>query len=804
MKRRLAAFSFFLILLSGACAAPAMVAFWAKSTPTPTPTLTPSPTPTLTPTPTPTPTPLPAARLHLAEDALFLGDFEQALAQYQEAYTGAKDAETRAIAATGIGRSLFNLRNYSSAITWFTTAIEENAPNADLSEAWYYLAESQMIQQNYATAADAYAKYLELRPGLLDGYIQQWRGDALLAAGNGPAAAEAYQAALDASPPGDPSWIRIKLARAYTLAQDYTSAVTAYLDVYQTSSDDNARANANYLLGRLYLDLGETDQAYARFTEAVLRFPSASESYSGLVELVNAGIPVNDLDRGKVDYFAGQYGLGADALTRIIESGSAPAEAWYYRALCRRAMREYGNALEDFNVVIQNYQGDPVWPRAFSEKAFTLWAYLDQYQPAAETLLEYVRLAPDASDAPDRLYEAARIFERGGYLTKAAETWERVIDAYPSSSNAYRALFLAGVTFYRLQNYPDARTIFQRALVLSSYPGDQAAAYLWIGKTHQAEGHPDLAQEAWRQAVQADPTGYYSERAAELLIGRAPFSILNPFDVGYDLNAERPAAESWLKTTFNLPPETNLADMTSFMSFPAFLRAEELYRLGEYALARDEYETVRQQVLHDPVQTFRLMNHLLERNFYRQAILSSRQILDLAGLDDAGTLSAPPYFNHIRFGIYYRDLILSAADAEQLNPLFLLSVIRQESLFEPFARSSASARGLLQIMPATGQEIATQLNWPPGYTDRDLSRPIVSIRFGARYLARQRDYFGGDLVAALAAYNGGPGNTLQWVELSKGDPDLLLEVIRADETRRYIMNIFENFNIYRLIYERKP
>lgn len=804
MKRRLAAFSFFLILLTGACAAPAMTSFWANPTPTSTPTFTPSPTPTLTPTPTPTPTPLPAARLHLAEDALFLGDFEQALAQYQEAYAGAKDAETRVIAATGIGRSLFNLRNYPSAITWFTTAIEENAPNSDLSEAWYYLAEAQMIQQNYTAAAEAYAKYLELRSGLLDGYIQQWRGDALLAAGDGRAAAEAYQAALAASPPGDPSWIRIKLARAYTLAQDYTSAVTTYLDVYQTSSDDNARANANYLLGQLYLNLGETDQAYARFTETILRFPSASESYSGLVELVNAGVPVNDLDRGKVDYFAGQYGLGADALTRVIESGSASAEAWYYRALCRRAMREYGSALEDFNVVIQNYQGDPVWPRAFSEKAFTLWAYLDQYQQASETLLEYVRLAPDAPDAPDRLYEAARIFERGGYLTKAAETWERVIDAYPSSSNAYRALFLAGITFYRLQNYPDARTIFQRALVLSSSPGDQAAAYLWIGKTHQAEGHPELAQEAWRQAVQADPTGYYSERAAELLIGRPPFSILNPFDVGYDLNTERPAAEAWLKTTFNLPPETNLADMTSFMGFPAFLRAEELYRLGEYALARDEYEIVRQQVLNDPAQTFRLMNHLLQKNLYRQAILSSRQILNLAGLDDAGTLSAPSYFNHIRFGIYYRDLILSAADAEQLNPLFLLSVIRQESLFEPFARSSASARGLLQIMPATGQELATQLNWPPGYTDRDLSRPIVSIRFGARYLARQRDYFDGDLVAALAAYNGGPGNTLQWVELAKGDPDLLLEVIRADETRRYIMNIFENFNIYRLIYERKP
>jgi soluble lytic murein transglycosylase len=198
------------------------------------------------------------------------------------------------------------------------------------------------------------------------------------------------------------------------------------------------------------------------------------------------------------------------------------------------------------------------------------------------------------------------------------------------------------------------------------------------------------------------------------------------------------------------------------------------------------------------------MNHLLERNFYRQAILSSRQILDLAHLDDAGTLGAPPYFNHIRFGVYFRDLVLSTAQAEELNPLFLLSVIRQESLFEPFARSGADARGLMQIMPATGQEVVSQLNWPPNFQVVDLNRPMISIPIGGRYLSRQRDYFGGSQYAALAAYNGGPGNTMAWSELAGGDPDLLLEVIRADETRLYITNIFENFNIYRMIYEQKP
>jgi soluble lytic murein transglycosylase len=108
----------------------------------------------------------------------------------------------------------------------------------------------------------------------------------------------------------------------------------------------------------------------------------------------------------------------------------------------------------------------------------------------------------------------------------------------------------------------------------------------------------------------------------------------------------------------------------------------------------------------------------------------------------------------------------------------------------------------MQIMPATGKDISSSINWPEGYADDDLYRPEVSITLGARYLARQRDYFGDDIYAALAAYNGGPGNTIIWNQLAGNDPDLLLEVIRADETRTYIRQIYEYFNIYRLLYQR--
>ncbi len=138
------------------------------------------------------------------------------------------------------------------------------------------------------------------------------------------------------------------------------------------------------------------------------------------------------------------------------------------------------------------------------------------------------------------------------------------------------------------------------------------------------------------------------------------------------------------------------------------------------------------------------------------------------------------------------------------HPLFLYALIRQESLFEGFVNSSAGARGLMQIMPATGAEIAGNLGWPENYTADDLFRPLVSLRYGVDYLDRQRKLFDGNLYAALAAYNGGPGNAQEWLELAPDDPDLFLEVIRYDETRNYLRRIYENFNIYRLIYNRTP
>ena len=165
-----------------------------------------------------------------------------------------------------------------------------------------------------------------------------------------------------------------------------------------------------------------------------------------------------------------------------------------------------------------------------------------------------------------------------------------------------------------------------------------------------------------------------------------------------------------------------------------------------------------------------------------------------------GRCRLPTYFNRIRFGPYFGDLILPEALARNLDGLFLLSVVRQESLFEGFATSYADARGLMQVIPSTGAAIAGELGWPPGYAESDLHRPLVSVRFGTYYLAAERDRFDGDLFAALAAYNAGPGNALAWKDLAPDDPDLFLEVVRFSEPRLYIKTIYEAYSIYRQLY----
>jgi soluble lytic murein transglycosylase len=100
------------------------------------------------------------------------------------------------------------------------------------------------------------------------------------------------------------------------------------------------------------------------------------------------------------------------------------------------------------------------------------------------------------------------------------------------------------------------------------------------------------------------------------------------------------------------------------------------------------------------------------------------------------------------------------------------------------------------VIPDTADFIADQLG-EDDFTLLDLFRPNVSLRFGAYYFGAQMEAFGGNARAALAAYNGGPGNAGAWLETAGGDPDLFVETITFPETRAYVELVLENYALYR-------
>ncbi len=408
-------------------------------------------------------------------------------------------------------------------------------------------------------------------------------------------------------------------------------------------------------------------------------------------------------------------------------------------------------------------------------------------------------------NAPVYLMEAARIQERYGTLEDAAVTWERVGNEYPGSDLAPQALFWAGIVRYRLGNYDEALVTFQRDAILSTSTEDQARAYFWIGKSQLAVGDPTSAQSTWQQTAALDPTDFYSLRAQDILLGRPLFTSSPTLDFNPDLAAERKDAESWLRVTFGLSADTSLADIGELSSDERLVRGTELMTLGQERAATQEFEALQAAVEQDPANCYRLANYLLDLGLYNPAVFTIRQVLTLAGMTtQTQTLAAPPYINHLRYGLYYRDLIFSAAQQTGLEPLLLFSLMRQESLYDKNVGSTQGALGLMQITPARGQLIVDGLGWPPNYSTQDLYRPLVNINLSAFHLRDVRLSMNGDLFAALAGYNAGPGTAPIWLALANSDPDLFVEVVRYEETRSYIRSIYEIFAMYQRLYETNP
>jgi soluble lytic murein transglycosylase len=231
-----------------------------------------------------------------------------------------------------------------------------------------------------------------------------------------------------------------------------------------------------------------------------------------------------------------------------------------------------------------------------------------------------------------------------------------------------------------------------------------------------------------------------------------------------------------------------------------FKRGNEFWRLGKLSEGKAEFQALREAFTDNPAVLYPLAVYYRDIGLYYPSIVAAASLIRQS---PAGSIeNAPLFLQRLVYPIYYANLIVPEAQAHNIDPMIVFSLMRAESLFDGAVTSSAAAGGLMQIIPDTGEQIARDLRWQ-NYQQSDLYRPFISVKFGVYYLRRYGlDYLDGDMYAAWAAYNGGPGNAQRWKEAANGDTDLFVENISLGETRLYIDRLRENLAWYQRLYDK--
>lgn len=781
------------------------------------PTSTPTPGPTATDTPEPTPTLAPGDAVAHGHKLLHEGDSDGAARAFQAALSqpGALDRAQQASALSGLGEAYLIDERFADAadalerylaLTSSAGNDGENGSgpeaataqmNRDEAVAQFRLGQAQQGKGDCEAAIETYTNFVAAQPQV-EAYVQPRIAACREATGDVAGAIAAYEAAAVAPAHRlQEVETRLKLAALLLAQEDYAAAIVQYDGVHDLAQTETTRGEMTYLAGQAALAMGDEEAAHERYRMGIEQYPGSYHSYLGLVALVDAGVAVDDFQRGLVDYYARVYEPAIAAFDSYILANpdSYRADTRLYLAWCYEALGNLEAALAQLDAYAGLYvteEGAPHAARAVEERG----KMLARAGRAAEALTVYESILesfPQSEEARSAVWRMALLSEGVVDSAVARERYLQVPALFPDHTEGARALFRAGMLAWQSGELDAAHEAWNQ--LVAAYPHNElaAAGLVWLLRTTpEAESEPVVVTATNRTGV-----GYYTLRARDLALGVTPFEPPQQIELEADEAAELVEAEAWLADWLDVEQGEISSDLDAQLAGDArFIRGSLLWELGLRAEGKRELEELRMAVSDDALYSYQLALAFRDIGIYRSSILAADTVINLSG---QSVFEAPRLLGRLSYPVYYSDLVLQLADSYGYDPLLQFALIRQESLYESFIASHAGAQGLSQVMPATGADIATRLAWPD-YETEDLNRPYVGLAFGAYYLSQQLAFFDGDVYVALSAYNGGPGSAMRWQAAAPDDPDLYLETVDFSETRQYIQRIYVGYDIYRSLY----
>ena len=774
---------------------------------------------TSTPGPAPTDTLTPAMRLALAQQAADDGDYALAIALWEEALSLAKPTQRSALAIP-LARAYIEEKRVSEAITLLNQVVAEGPSAEEKAEAMGLLAGCHESLGEWREALTAYSGYLELEQAAAP-YVHWQMAKAHEALGEDAEAAKQLEAVdLTELPPAERAEAFEELATVRQRLGDYDGALAAYESILQFSQLSEYRALILQKKGLTLRDAGRRDEALAALKGVLQEYPTSRAARSALLALDELGATgIDNLDRAEILYRAGEYAASVEVLERYAGShGEENAPRVHYDlGLAYEGLEQYQRAFEEYDTLIERYPQDPLAPAAWMAKARAAGAYGGD---PSGLYHEFARRYPDHPRAPEALWLGAVALERAGDWQQAGAFYQQLAALYPQDQRATEAKFRQGLALYALRDAASALKVWAEVPLEGLTPEERARRLTWLGLTAKAAGDAEAAHRYWREAAAASPASYYGLRASDLDTGAPlrlspevspalPDSKLSEHDwqeIGLwvkgwpllDSSGDQSPAQggegSGPAATPSPAPEAPLLEEKLVQ------RGAALLRLGWRDRALTTYQALRDQVRDVPQALLKLARIADGAGLHPVALSCAERLIALGA--KAGAPDPPKALLKLSYPTHYGHLVQAEAKEWAVEPLLFLALIRQESRFDPQAVSYAGATGLTQVMPETGQWIASRLGVEP-FSTRLLERPVISVRFGIWYMAQSLELFDRDWILALTAYNAGLGSAQRWTNgQAIADHDLFVETIPFAQTRDYVRRVYEQYRRYEEIYRR--
>jgi soluble lytic murein transglycosylase len=698
-----------------------------------------APSPTAEPVLTPVTSDVPVD-LALADRLYAEGRFEEALTIYSAAAQNGTEEQRRqglwAIARIQAGKG------ENSAAERTVEAFRESSADGSSGPSLLLLGKAEYGQGDLDEAEEAFEEYVEAA-GAAWPYATLFLARIAGQKDDTDKAVALYEQALLAGlPPGVEAESLLDMGRLQEEGGDNEAAIAAYRRSAESATDSSAVAAALDLMASAAGAAGDLATATESLQKLITEYPASEAALRALDDpALSANGQVTTRERARVLFRHRRNDEAAAAYKSIVDASPA-GEAYYHLGILAERREAWEEAIAQYDAAIA--LDDSAWFTAQST------------------------------------WDRATVLERLGRTDEAIAGYGAVAAVMPEHEEAAPGVFRAGLLSYQLGRPGEALAFWQTFLDVAPPGEEQARAHYWLAKALEALGDPAAAAGHYEEAIAADPSDFYAMRARAVLGGQDALPGTAEVRPG---DADWAAFESWLSQSEGV--EDAAATEAVFQGEP-WLRAVELAEAGFDDWADDEFRAILEEHADSLWVLYRLARRIDDLGRPWVSAPSSIAFVNSG---------APPAAFRLAYPLEYRDLAWQESGANGFSPFLLLALVRQESLYDPDAVSSAEAMGLTQVVPATADAIATDLGLND-FTYPDLMRPHVSLQFGAHYLGGLVEGFGGVLPAALAGYNGGPANAGRWWEAAGGDQDLFVETIEYPETRAYVELVLENYVRY--------